>query len=386
MNLIPKGGQWNTMWKKAVLFLVMLGVVACSPSVPSLPLASTPVGTPVLRTTTLTSNNAEQIGEVDRFVADGTSPVAALAFNDDVTVLLAVYAQGLLRRWKMEDGVLLSSFDIGPVSLGATVFDGHARLLAMAAGATPRAKQAGYATDLNGAKIWDTETGELQIEIKFEVSPFLEGTYADITLSPDGQWLIGVRGAGLESWNAASGKPEHQYTVSHEESAISRMDAIAFDAVGEYTAVANENGAIDLDRWQDGESDIHKSYRLESPKISFGTLVSHPLAIAFDSTRHWLAVVRDEQLEVWDLRSNARHFKSEIQEVSPAAGLAFNPSGELLAVGTKGGWQIWGVSQRELLMQGPRLAVYALVFSPDGRLLARGDTEGVVHLWGVPEE
>jgi WD40 repeat protein len=30
--------------------------------------------------------------------------------------------------------------------------------------------------------------------------------------------------------------------------------------------------------------------------------------------------------------------------------------------------------------------VYAVTFSPDGRLFAWGDANGVVHLWGVPEK
>lgn len=36
----------------------------------------------------------------------------------------------------------------------------------------------------------------------------------------------------------------------------------------------------------------------------------------------------------------------------------------------------------ELLASGTDQTVFAVTFNPDGRLLAWGDAEGVVHLWG----
>jgi hypothetical protein len=52
-------------------------------------------------------------------------------------------------------------------------------------------------------------------------------------------------------------------------------------------------------------------------------------------------------------------------------------------VGTTSGWQLWSVGNKKLLLENER-ATFAVTFSPDGRLFAWGDTEGDIHLWGVP--
>ena len=44
---------------------------------------------------------------------------------------------------------------------------------------------------------------------------------------------------------------------------------------------------------------------------------------------------------------------------------------------------MWAVERREKVLEG-REGSYAVAFSPDGRLLAWGDLEGRVHLWGIP--
>jgi WD40 repeat protein len=97
-----------------------------------------------------------------------------------------------------------------------------------------------------------------------------------------------------------------------------------------------------------------------------------------------MAMVTTDHLVVWNLQARLNNMLiEESLPYSPLAGLIFSPDGNLLAVGTAGGWQLWSMGDKKLLLENEQ-ATFAVTFSPDGRLFAWGDAGGVVHLWGVP--
>jgi WD40 repeat protein len=159
---------------------------------------------------------------------------------------------------------------------------------------------------------------------------------------------------------------------------------IAFDVQGEFFAAADESGKVAVYPFRPPAYPKQAYAVIEKPS----RLGPRPLALAFDQRRRWLAGVRGTELIVWNLQSPwyERQLEVAVGSVSGlTASLAFDPSGNLLGVGTANGWQIWDVKDKKLLAQGTG-QVYAVTFSPDGRLFAWGDANGVVHLWGVPEK
>jgi WD40 repeat protein len=369
--------------RRSLLLLITPLLVACGIRFPStVSPRPTPLLTPARPAAPLTAGNVSEMTELAKFEVDGAGPVAALTFTSDGQHLLAVYGkEGMLRRWRVAGGVLLATLDVGPVGVTAATFDAEGRLLATGAGQTSLAVKAGYNVDLRGARLWDTQSGQLLFEFDaLDIGPLL----ADVALSPDGHWFVGTERGGLTVWDATSGHGVLGGAEATELADGRRVPAmpgvVIFDPAGQWVVVAYEDGDIWGRIW-DGkllDGAFHWRY---GPRGEISPAI--PLALAFDPSRRWLAAVIGDELRVWDTPGLVSRECPPVKVgEGPAAALAFSPDGRLLAVGTGGGWQVWSVPGFELLASGTDQAVFAVAFNPDGRLLAWGDAEGVVHLWG----
>jgi WD40 repeat protein len=370
--------------KKQHLWLMSLVIlmVGCSalggdPPPPRVTPQSTSVLTPIYPTLPLTPQNGTRAVELATLSTESSGPIAALAFTSDGRELLAVHGiEGVLQRWRVEDGVLLSTMDVSPVGMAAVAFDAQARLVAIGAGQTEPAIQAGYAADVSGARVWDTRSGELILD----TSEY--GGYAtDVALSSDGRWLVEAYPDGLDVLETGTGVSVGGFAVVtcewKEGHGCPSITAATFGPAGTWLAFADDTGWVKIEEWDPKVPGLGWTLHWEER-------VETPLALAIDPSRQQMAAVTTAHLLMWDLQ--ARFRKEVLKESvppSPLAGLAFSPDGALLAVGTTSGWQLWSVGNKKLLLENER-ATFAVTFSPDGRLFAWGDTEGDIHLWGVP--
>jgi WD40 repeat protein len=384
----------------SLLVTVCLGVIACASNKPPhrIPLATS---APVIATSTvisevLTPKNVERLKEVQHLAVDDAGPVAALAFSpDQQTLLVAHSGEGVLRRWMLADADLLATLNLAPFGLGGTSFDADGTLFATSAGAeweTHRFDEA-----YKDYSVWNTQTGEAVIAS----SEGSEVLYPEIQISPDGYWFfrIGVDEDGILQhdkpiWSSGVQRGGMLTTLhlgidpAPEEF---DYDVLVFDMQGDYFAAANEAGKVAVYRFDKANphgppGEVDYAFVVIEPS-NLNTLGPVPLALGFDPTRHWLARVRGKELVVWDLQSDdyQRHMEGSVGDViGISASLAFNPTGDLLGVGTANGWQIWNVETGELLASVSDVEVYAVMFSPDGRLFVWGDSLGIVHIWGVP--
>lgn len=354
-------------------------LLACSSlGVPVLDNAIRASNSPTFQTERLNVNNASRLQHITTLDSNSHQPVAALHFDDDSQLLKAVDISGTLYHWQVISGTLFSRFSVGPISINATIIDDSGDLLITASGKTPKAVDAGYASNVSGARIWDANTGFLLQDI---TSRYLN-ELADISISPNGRFLTGVRDSGLQTWNASTGKLISSSVIGDLDSTtFNRIDVVTYDATSNYVATASANGSIRVDERKDG-SQANESWRVEDPKQNHQ---GFPLAIAFSPTNEWLVVIIDNQMKV--IRRGARyaeHFHSIVSStIGPSASLAFDPMGQLLAIGTVDGWQIWDINKKKMLISSSASPVYALTFSRDGHLFAYGDVNGEIQVWGV---
>jgi WD40 repeat protein len=352
--------------------------------------------TPVYNTQEITAENIANITEFAQFSENNAGEVAAITFTPDMQTLLAAYAgEGVLRHWSLKDSDLELTTDIHPVNPGAVSFDGTGSKLVTAAGWAWEAHKLN--DDYLGSRVWDTKTGNLIL--RDGQNRFTPGSLdgirivIDAIISPDGKWLLESEASAGEDVNnfkhffqveVATGQLGTFLVDFSRHREEDDFDVIAFDFQGEFFAAAGETGEVDIFRFNPPEYPAKPFDTIEEP----GQVGDRPLALAFDQQRQWLARVKGNTLTIWNLRSNSYKHQLDVsigEAVGPTASLAFNPSGTLLGVGTANGWQIWDVKNRVLLAENTDAEVYAVAFSPDGRLFACGDALGVINIWGISE-
>ena len=93
----------------------------------------------------------------------------------------------------------------------------------------------------------------------------------------------------------------------------------------------------------------------------------------------------DPEIRLWDAASGAARgiVPGEVQGVNA---LVFSPDGEMLAiVGEAGTATLWDVARRRVAgaVVAPRGSLQVAAFSGDGRVLLTGGSDGVVRHWNV---
>lgn len=369
-----------------------VSIAGCSIlTVPPAALVPTPVITPAFGgVSAIKKDNVEQIVELMQVEVGDATPIAAIGFTEAVTGVVVAYHSGALRHVSFPDGKVLASFNVAPISVGATVFDKSGRLLATVAGDAPNAEAAGYSSNLDGVRVWDVNTGTLNPRWTITVT----GHDRDVALNADGDSLLEAgRSGGFSILDGTTRRYAVNMALMNQESPegpFRGFDAATFDEQGQYIALADQNGLVVIRRVLPNDAEAVVS--ISTPGARYDWYAHRdslwkPTAIAFDPSRRWLALVASGQLLVYRLQPVTNHLHVTISSPSdPSAALAYDPSGELLAVGTASGWQIWDVANKKLLSENKAAPVYAMTFSPDGRLFAVGDANGVMHVWGIPDK
>lgn len=361
----------------------------------------------------ITKDNVTKMIEVAKFRAKPDQPIAALVISPDGQNLILSQAgeQGIIQKWALLEQKRLNEIVTNPVSVAGTAFDLNGQLLGLTAGKTDLTAGTALSTDLSGVMVIDTETGLANLEFGYGYGGVRrpEGDFlSDVVFSPDRRLLIAIDGGIVNFFDII----EEKNLVGTAQNG----NVATFNKTGSKVALATANGFISLYRLKleaNSEIKIDRSYDLD-------TVAGFPLTLAFSPDDQWLAHLGQNHLTFFNLQeiemvhekattAGAKYddeadieeyrklYLSLIEQLeqssvlksipsSLAGDLAFNPLGDLLAVGTAVGWQMWDVEQQELLIQKDAEGVYALTFSPDGRWFAWGDAQGTVHLWGVISE
>ncbi len=200
--------------------------------------------------------------------------------------------------------------------------------------------------------------------------PVISGTGAlrTVCLDADAERLVTVTDGGAQIWNARTGQAAGQMTAMGPVSLAScSADAtLMFTAAGKQGQMRNATtgaavgAAISLD---------------ETPETA-----------VIDAHDHWLAVVSQDELGIWDAATGQRK-GSPIQLGGDATGAVFSGDGNMIATWSHGGTvRVWNVATgaaigKPMIHKGE---VKSANFSPDGQLLVASSTTGhEASLWTV---
>ncbi|MFV1967350.1 MAG: protein kinase [Pirellulaceae bacterium] len=232
-------------------------------------------------------------------------------------------------------------------------------------------------------------------------APRGEEAYSVLAFSPDGKILAvgcGDRTRGeIRLWDVANGSVEG--TLQGHGSVVG---AVAFSPDGQLLASASWDGTVKL--WN------------PATREELETFTEHQLrvyALSFSPDGQTLASGgQDGRVKLWDVAT--RESQAQIEEsLSIVRSLVFSPSGSTLAAGCEDGTvslfnvyherartalsaslqnkaeaqiptdRIISTLNRMETLRGHRTNVLGLAFSPDGRLLASADDDGMIKVWSL---
>jgi WD40 repeat protein len=281
--------------------------------------------------------------------------IYSLAFTRDGKTL-AAGSPDRVSLWELASWKLRKSFSYGASSLS---FSRDGRSLAI-----------GYAHDgVYKALVLEVSTGSVCCVLR-------GGGPVEVVLSPDGRLLATGGDAGLQLWDAVSGKKRSEIFASNEPN----VHGLSLSPDGRFLAVGRVGFGITV--W-----DVADRRRLVNLAA---TPWQHSLSFSDDgntlASQEGLRTVK-----TWDLRTCAEQFRIDSEKDRDISALALSPDGRMLAIATRrlsrnSFVELVEVPTRKRLARlRPPHGAASVAFSPDGKLLAVGDTDNTVWVWKLPQ-
>jgi WD40 repeat protein/serine/threonine protein kinase len=291
-------------------------------------------------------------------------PACQVVFSPDNLTLASCGADKTVRLWDMTSGYQLRVFDEHPAAVKGVAFrpDGRSVLAACEDGTV---------------KVWDRDTGRLTFSFRGELA------YPNFAwFSPDARRLAWTCLDGvLKVWETTTGRLEIT-----KQTNTWQLRSVAFTPDGQRMALADQAGTVRLLDAETGREML--------------TIFAHPSVVAhvvFSPDGNKIASASyDHTVRIWD----ATHLGGDPDAESCVAltghnalvtGLAFSPDGRWLTSASRdGSVKLWEVGASgtpggtpRYTLRGHREYVSSVAISADNRTLASGSWDGTVKLWDL---
>ncbi|MGH3251051.1 MAG: WD40 repeat domain-containing protein [Trebonia sp.] len=214
-------------------------------------------------------------------------------------------------------------------------------------------------------KVWDTATRRLTTTLTGG-DPYNAATA--MTFSPDTSLVAVGADTKVELWDMSSRRLTSLETKGPVEN-------IAFSRDGALLAVITNNTAVQV--WDVRTRRLSMTFPQSSPGQDEG--------VAFSPSGGLLAVGTQDGVQLWNLATSQLVTTLRASSANPGISVAFSPDSRELAAGTVGGVQVWDVARGQLMTTlplGKNDLAGSVAFSSDGsRLTIRTNTD--VGVWDV---
>jgi WD40 repeat protein len=335
-------------------------------------------------------SNGSSAGE--RTLSGHSEPVRSLAFSKDGKILATCSDDKTVKLWNVDTGKPLATL-------------AHQDLVTWV-DFSPDNKLLASSSEDKNIYLWDVTTGRLLKTLKGHA----DKVWA-VAFSPDRQTLVSSSDDGrVRLWAIPSGN-----SLATFEAHTQAIWSVVFSPDGQTFATASLDNTINL--WNVGSlqkiatirdadqvfavafsptgktlASVGKDNYVKlwdtSSRQAYATLQGHTdavKALAFQpSTTGILASAsegKDQTIRLWNTTSNTQ--SNVLQAKEDVFAIAFSPDGKLIASGGDRTVKLWNTSttQEVATLTENTKAVFAVAFSPDGKLIASGGADNVVKLF-----
>jgi WD40 repeat protein len=301
--------------------------------------------------------------------------VPGVVFSPDGNLLVSVSKDQTVKVWSAATGQMLHQL---------TGFGGHLQAVAF----RPDGKVLATGDEAGGVRLWRVGTWQELAAVRHDLGSQIWA----VGFSPDGGHFAACGERGLAVWRVQQGAPDRPLACSLSATPvvrqISRHDARALCFSPDSKLLAWGEGPIGgkqvLHLW-----DLTTSRECSPPPARIGWLI-HGLVFYPDSKQ--LSVVTPEGASAaWDLSTGRRTFclgpeKAPVNTV-PQSVVALSSDGSWFAASRGRNVTVWDTQTRQLLFALPeeRSMPWSLAWDPSRDLLAVGTADGGLVLWSIPE-
>jgi WD40 repeat protein len=273
--------------------------------------------------------------------------VTNLAFSPDSKILVTTFGSGMKEQWNLQRQELVT-FTINGL-LYCMAFSSDAKTLVTISGET--------------AKLWNLQGQEL---VTFTTGH--SDIVRSVAFSPNGKYLAtGSDDKTAKLWNL-QGQELHTFTGYSDW-----IMSVSFSPNGEFLVIGCGDGTATL--W-----DLHRRELLKKFEDDYGEVMS----VCFSPNSQFLVTGYGwETARLWDLQGKKlAKFPGHSDIVTS---VCFSPDGQFLATTSEDKTaKLWDLQGQELAQfTGHSNLIYSLAFSPDGQYLTTGSHDGTVKVWDL---